>query len=187
MDRVHLGNTIDYVSVDPTAPAFFSFAGAHRPHAILIGRLSLTFSRAFSINSASSLSVCICFPPPLSFCYPANLYNSIGNNNKTPPELFEILNEGMKGGSGDNPSMTSASNRRRRPHLRRLKSVHDGGAMLEFEPAKRTRGSDSNSDQDSSNSSSPTSCSSPEEAVRVRTCGHGAISVIGTFRADKSF
>jgi hypothetical protein len=58
---------------------------------------------------------------------------------------------------------------------------------MEFEPAKRARGSDLNSDQDSSDDSSDTFCSSHEKTVKVRTCGHGAVSLIGTFRANKSF
>lgn len=86
----------------------------------------------------------------------------------------------MKGGSNENTSML-VSSRRRPLDLRRVKSADVGGAVLNFEPAKRTRCPDSSSDQDSSNSSSPTSCSSQEKAVKVRTCDHGAVSVIGTF------
>lgn len=87
----------------------------------------------------------------------------------------------MKGGSNENSSMLVVSSRRRPLDLMRVKSADVGGAVLDFEPAKRTRCPDSSSDQDSSNSTSPTSCSSQEKAVKVRTCDHGAVSVIGTF------
>lgn len=86
----------------------------------------------------------------------------------------------MTGGSNENSSML-VSSRRRSLDLMRVKSMDEGLAVLDFEPTKRTRCPDSSSDQDSSNSSPPTSCSSQEKAVKVRTCDHGTVSVIGTF------
>jgi hypothetical protein len=91
----------------------------------------------------------------------------------------------MNGVSITKPSK-SASNRMRRLELRRLKPG-DRGAEMEFEPAKTTRGSDSNSDQVSSDDSSRTFCSSHKEKLKVRSCGHGAVSVIGAFLTNKSF